>query len=127
MAGWKACRASPKVAENGGFPAKFEHLYTTLTWRFFGWGARDIVCCESTAFIFRPSSFIGAAVGLRAQGEGARGVGDGRVSWPIPDGAVDLSLLLHNDAPWGRHWSARFGRVSKDASASGRLMVIFLF
>ena len=52
---------------------------------------------------------------------------DGRVSWPIPDGAVDLSLLLHNDAPCGRHSSARFGRLSRDVSASGRLMVIFLF
>ena len=59
--------------------------------------------------------------------DGARGVGDGRVSWPIPDGAVDLSLLLHNDAPCGRHWSARFGRLLTDASSSGRLMVIFLF
>ena len=79
MAGWKARRASPKVARNGGFPAKFEHLYTTLTWRFLGWSSRDIVCCESSAFILRPSSFIGAAVALRAQGDGARGVRDVQV------------------------------------------------
>ena len=69
----------------------------------------------------------GAAVALRAQGDGARGVRDGRVSWPIPEGAVDLYLLLDNDAPCWRLLSALFGRVSTDVSASGRLMVIFLF
>src|SRR5947209_1760035 len=51
----KARRASPKVARNGGFPAQFEHLYTTLTWPFLGWSSRDIVCCEPSAFILRPS------------------------------------------------------------------------
>jgi hypothetical protein len=58
MAGWKARRASPKVARNGGFPAKFEHPYTVLTWRFLVWNWRDIVCCEFSAFILRPSSFV---------------------------------------------------------------------
>src|SRR5947209_1231820 len=66
----KARRASPKVARNGGFPAQFEHLYTTLTWRFLGWSSRDIVCCESSAFILRPSSFTGAAVPARRDGAG---------------------------------------------------------
>jgi hypothetical protein len=56
-AGWKARRACPKVAENGGFPAKFERLYTSRTWRFLGWSSREIVCCESSAFILPPSSF----------------------------------------------------------------------
>src|SRR4051812_10490402 len=32
-----------------------------------GWSSRDIVCGESSAFIFGPSSFLGAAVALRAQ------------------------------------------------------------
>jgi hypothetical protein len=75
------------VRLNETFPAKFQHLYTSLTWRFFGWSgareklslvsfppssfgphpslawsSRDIVCCEPSAFIFRPSSFLGAAV-----------------------------------------------------------------
>jgi hypothetical protein len=43
---WKARRESPKVARNGSFPAKFQRLYTSLTWRFLGWSSRDIVCCE---------------------------------------------------------------------------------
>ena len=29
----------PKSCRNGGFPAKFEHLYTALNWRFLGRGA----------------------------------------------------------------------------------------
>ena len=53
------------MARNGGFPAKFQRLYTRRTWRFLGWNSRDIVCCESSAFIFWPSSFIGAAVPAR--------------------------------------------------------------
>src|SRR3954452_21043218 len=42
----KARRGSPKVAPDGTFTAKFQHLYTTLAWRFLGWSSRDIDCCE---------------------------------------------------------------------------------
>jgi hypothetical protein len=55
LATWKARRESPKVAENGGFPAKFKRLYTSRTWRFSGWRSRAIVCCMSSDFILHPS------------------------------------------------------------------------
>jgi hypothetical protein len=45
---------------------------------------------------------FGAAVALRPQGDGARGVLDVDVSLPIPEGAVDLYLLLDQYAPFGR-------------------------
>src|SRR4051794_37465067 len=48
MAAWKARRGSEKVRLNETFPAKFQHLYTTLTWRFLGWGgARDTLTVVS--------------------------------------------------------------------------------
>ena len=72
-----------------------------VTWRFLGWSSRDIVCCESSAFILRPSSFIGAAVALRAQGDGARGVRDVQrtLTHPGAAGAAHLYLLLDQYAP----------------------------
>jgi hypothetical protein len=66
---------------------------------------------------------FGAAVALRAQGDGARGVLNAGVSLPIPEGAMDLCLLLDKDAPSWRLLSAAFGRVSPDILASRRLMV----
>ena len=59
MAAWKARRGSAKVGLNGTFPAKFQHLYTTLTWRFLGWsGAREtlsVVSLPPSSFGFHPS------------------------------------------------------------------------
>ena len=46
---------------------------------------------------FAPES--GAAVALRAQGDGARGVLDVQVPLPIPEGAAHLYLLLDQYAP----------------------------
>jgi hypothetical protein len=55
MAAWKARRGPAKVRLNGTFPAKFQHLYTSLTWRFSGWcGARETLSVVSLP----PSSFI---------------------------------------------------------------------
>ena len=67
--------------------------YSDLTVFGLGWRSREIVCCESSAFILRPPSFVGmvvalasvaaefgAAVALRAQGDGARGELDLQVS-----------------------------------------------
>jgi hypothetical protein len=47
---------------NETFPAKFQHLYTTLTWRFLGWSARDTVCCEygPRPTVYGPLSWSGA-------------------------------------------------------------------
>ena len=42
MAAWKARRGSPKVGRNETFTAKFQHLYTSLTWRFLGWTSRAL-------------------------------------------------------------------------------------
>jgi len=75
MAAWVARRGSAKVRLYGTSTAKFQHLYTRLTWRFSGWSARDIVSCESSAFILRPSSFVGAAVALRARATSPRCAG----------------------------------------------------
>jgi hypothetical protein len=41
VAAWKPRRGCPKVARNGTFPADFEHLYTTMSWRFWVCGAQD--------------------------------------------------------------------------------------
>jgi hypothetical protein len=52
------------------------------------WCSRAIVCCEPSAF---PSSLILPPSSFRPHpGDGAGGVRDGRVSWPIPVGAIDL-------------------------------------
>ena len=62
------CRleGAPSVPKSGEKMAVFQQNSSIctlrLTWRFLGWSSRDIVCCESSAFILRPSSFIGAAV-----------------------------------------------------------------
>jgi hypothetical protein len=49
MAAWKALPESPKVGLNETFPAKFQHLYTTLTWWFLSWsGARETLSVVST-------------------------------------------------------------------------------
>ena len=71
----EARRASQKLQEMAVFQQNSSICTLRLTWRFLGWSSRDIVCCESSAFILRPSSFIGAAVALRAQGDGARSGG----------------------------------------------------
>ena len=94
IAAWKARRGSSKVGLNETFTAKFQHLYTTLTWRFWGWvEAREtlsVVSLPLSSFGLHPSlewswtlaSFVpelDAAVALRAQGNGARGVLDVQV------------------------------------------------
>jgi hypothetical protein len=64
---------APSLAKSGEkwrFPSRiraFVH-WSDLTVFWLECPSRHIVCCESSAFILRPSSFIGAAVGLRAQG-----------------------------------------------------------
>src|SRR4051812_1650780 len=97
MAAWKARRGPPKVRRNETFPAKFQHLYTTLTSRFLGWsGAREtwsVVSLPTSSSIFRPSSFVGAA---------------------------HLYLLLYQYAPCGGLSIGAFGRVSADVSAHGQ-------
>jgi hypothetical protein len=61
---------APRVSKSGEewrFSSEiraFVH-YADLAVLGLGWSSRDIVCCESSAFIFRPSSFIGAAVPAR--------------------------------------------------------------
>ena len=72
MAAWKARRGSAKVGLNETFPAKFQHLYTSLTWRSLGWrGARETLSVVmSSAFILQPSSLSWS---------GARGVLDVQV------------------------------------------------
>ena len=141
IAAWKARRGSAKVGLNGTFRAKFQRLYTSLTWRF-GVGAREtlsvVSLCRdqgeltdnrpvrpavyhwvswswtlaSFAAVHAPRRTVhgngvswswtsasiapefGAAVASRAQGDGACGVRDVRVSLPIPEGAAHPYLLL---------------------------------
>ena len=77
---------------NGTFPAKFQHLYTSLTWRFLGWsGAR-----ETLSVVSLPPSSFGLHPSLErqsrcAQGDGARGVRDVQVSLPIPERRARLT------------------------------------
>ena len=68
-----------------------------------------------------------AAVALRAQGDGARGVRDVRVSLPIPDGAVGLYLLLDNDAPCWRLLSAALAGCRRMSQQADDLWPIFFF
>jgi hypothetical protein len=63
MAAWKARRGSANVRLNETFPAKFQHLYTSLAWRFWGWsGAR-----ETLSVVSLPPSFFGLHPSLERQ------------------------------------------------------------
>jgi hypothetical protein len=43
MAVWKARRDSSKVRLNETLRPNSQHLYTSLSWRFLAWSAREIV------------------------------------------------------------------------------------
>jgi hypothetical protein len=61
VAAGMARRGSPKVRLNETFTAKFQHLYTSPTWRFLGWSrARE----KLSLLCLRPSSFVGMVVDL---------------------------------------------------------------
>jgi hypothetical protein len=74
-------------------------------------------------------SRIGRPVALPAQGDVARGVRNIRVPLPIPEGALDLYLLLDKDAPWRRLLSAACGRgvagYFNNQTTYGRILFFF--
>ena len=134
----------PKSCRKWRFSSRIRASVHSLTWRFLGWSSRAIVCCE-LAFIFRPFILLDVV---------SRAIAVEPSAFVLHPSSFRLHPCIQAMEPavcgmvayrgpsrmarWTCRFSyttmhhvggtrARFGRLSTDVSASGRLMVIFLF